>query len=145
MFLNNSLIQQGICNGTIGIVTNINKDEPNVHIAFCTHGTIVHQCISWQTSYFYAGGQRASHTQFPLQNAFSLTVHKTQSVTLPKVSLHLANLFAYGRAYVAINRSKTWNNIQISALDRDAFLVDPEVIEEYTQLERIAQLPLSLI
>ena len=27
MYLNNSLIEQGICNGTIGIITNLNIDE----------------------------------------------------------------------------------------------------------------------
>jgi len=42
--------------------------------------------------------------QFPLQNAFALTVHKTQSLTLPEVSLNLdQQIFSAGQAYVALS------------------------------------------
>ena len=78
MFLNNSLIELGICNGTIGVITDLEKDTPSVQVAFCVHGAIVHKPIVKQSQYFYANGQRASRTQFPLQNSFSLTVHKTR-------------------------------------------------------------------
>ena len=78
MFLNNSLIEHGICNGTIGIITDLDDDQTNVQVAFCIRGAIVHKWVTKQTAYFYNNGQRASRTQFPLQNSFSLTVHKTQ-------------------------------------------------------------------
>ena len=80
MYLNNLLIEDGICNGTVGVVTDLDKNIPSVQVAFCIQGTIVHKWIARETSYFYINGQRASRTQFPLQNAFSLTVHKTQSL-----------------------------------------------------------------
>ncbi|RGB25411.1 hypothetical protein C1646_723822 [Rhizophagus diaphanus] len=34
MYLNNSLIEYGICNGTIGIVTNVNQAEQCIQVAF---------------------------------------------------------------------------------------------------------------
>ena len=34
MFLNNSLINEGICNGTIGIITDVDKSIPSVQVAF---------------------------------------------------------------------------------------------------------------
>ena len=76
MFLNNSMINEGICNGTIGVITDIDKSVPNVQIAFCVRNAIIHKIITKQTSYFYVSGSCAPRTQFPLQNAFVLTSHK---------------------------------------------------------------------
>lgn len=144
MFLNNSLIDDGICNGTIGIVTDVNTQEPSIQVAFCTRDSIVLKWISPQTSYFYTAGRRASRTQFPLQNSFGLTVHKTQSVTLPSTNIDLADLFAPGQAYTAISRCKQWNDVQIMNLHKNAFITDPEVIEEYNRLETLASQPLPI-
>ena len=42
----------------------------------------------------------ASRSQFPIQNAFALTVHKTQCLTLPHTSLTVdENMFAAGQVY----------------------------------------------
>jgi ATP-dependent exoDNAse (exonuclease V) alpha subunit len=39
-----------------------------------------------------------------LQNAFALTVHKTQDLTLPEISLSLdQQIFSAGQAYVALS------------------------------------------
>jgi ATP-dependent exoDNAse (exonuclease V) alpha subunit len=96
------------------------------------------QAVNKANNLFYAAGQCASHTQFPLQNCFALTVHKTQSMTLPQISADLSALFSPGQAYVALSRCKNWNHIQITGLHRDAFITDPEVVEEYQRLENIA-------
>ena len=103
MYLNNSLINDGICNGTIGVITDINKQQPSIQVAFCVHGAIIQKRITRESAYFYSTGQHASRTQFPLQNSFALTVHKTQSLTLPLISLDLSQLFAPGQAYTALS------------------------------------------
>ena len=74
----------------------------------------------------------------------SLTVHKTQSLTLPLASLDLDQLFTYGHAYTAMSRCPKWDNIQIMNLSKNSFMVDPNVIEEYTQLEQLASQPLPI-
>src|SRR5215471_13404898 len=125
MYLNNLLSEDGICNGTIGVITDLNKEQPSVQIAFCTHGAIVHRWITRETTYFYSSGQQASRTQFPLQNSFALTVHKTQSLTLPEISADLSQLFTSGHAYTAISRCPKWNRIQIMNLNKNSFIVDP--------------------
>jgi ATP-dependent exoDNAse (exonuclease V) alpha subunit len=146
MFLNNSLISEGICNGTIGIVVCVDKSIPKVQIAFCVRETIVLKWVTQQTSYFYAFGQHASRTQFPLQNSFALTIHKTQGITLQHVSLALdSQIFSPGQTYVAISRCPTWDKVCISSIHRDAFITDPEVINEYERLERIASQKLPIV
>jgi len=117
-----------------------------VHIAFCIQGTIVLKWVMRQTSYFYAFGQHASRTQFPLRNSFALTIHKTQSITLPLVSLALdSRICSTGQAYVAMSRCPTWDNVCISSIHRDAFMADAEVINEYKILEAIALQELPII
>ncbi|GET03473.1 AAA family ATPase [Rhizophagus clarus] len=139
MYLNNSLISHGICNGTIGVVTDVNPTEGYARIAFSVRGSIIDIDIYRQTHYFNINGTNCSHTQFPLQNCFALTVHKTQGLTLPRVCLALdGNIFSPGQAYVALSRCFSWNNIEISHLNRSAFMVDQDVVMEYQRLTTIS-------
>src|SRR5262249_52603775 len=109
MYLNNSLIAQGICNGTIGVVTDVNPQDQCVRVAFSIRGSIIDIDIYKQTHYFEINGSNCRRTQFPLQNCFALTVHKTQGLTLLRVCLALdGNIFSPGQAYVALSRCKTW-------------------------------------
>jgi ATP-dependent exoDNAse (exonuclease V) alpha subunit len=53
-------------------------------------------------------GMPAKKIQFPLQDAFALTVHKTQGLTIPHSTLSLdKSIFADGQAYAAMSRSPT--------------------------------------
>ena len=119
MFLNNKHINKQICNGSIGIVTDINRDKQIVRVAFCINGGIVDIEIEPEPVHLIINGMTASRIQFPLQNAFALTVHKTQGITLPQTSLYLDNqMFSPGQAYVALSRCQSWNDIQILSLTR---------------------------
>ena len=86
------------------------------------------------------GRAKACRTQFPLQNLFALTIYKTQGLTLQKITVSLDHhIFSPGQAYVAISRCPTWENLNISALDRSAFITDSNVVKEYERLQRVAQ------
>ena len=80
----------------------------------------------------------------PLQNSFGLTVHKTQSLTLPSASLDLGQLFTSSQAYTALSRCPKWDNIQIMNLKKDSFIVDPDVVREYSNLKQISSQPLPI-
>ena len=75
----------------------------------------------------------------PLAVAFALTVHKTQGLTLDKISVSLDNcgMFAPGHAYTAMSRARAWDDVDISSLDLEAFAVDREAIAEYRRLEAL--------
>ena len=145
MYLKNDLMDQNICNGTIGVVTDINLENLEVRIAFSVMGGIVDIGIKKETVTFQVDGKPASRCQFPLKNAFALTVHKTQSLTLPEVSLSLDHqMFTAGQAYVAISRCSDWSKVHIASLHPSAFIVDKSMLEEYKRLEEIAAKPLPL-
>ena len=69
---------------------------------------------------FEVNGIHASRQQFSLQNAFALTVHKTQGLTLPHVTANIdENMFAEGQVYVAMSRASSWNSLSILSFDFD--------------------------
>ena len=145
MYLKNDLIQQNICNGTIGIVTDIDLKALEVRIAFSVMGGIVDIGIKREIISFIIDGKPLSRCQFLLQNAFALTVHKTQGLTLPEVSLCLDNqIFSAGQAYVALSRCSDWSKVHIASLHPSAFITDNLMIEEYKRLELKAAVALPL-
>jgi len=137
MYLMNDMMSKGICNGTVGVVTQIVPQTRCIHVTFLGTGRLIHALISPKTSYFRINGMNASRRQYPLQNCFALTVHKSQGLTLPHVSLFLdKQFFAAGQAYTALSRAPSWNVVHIPCLDREAFLVDIDVLREHERLER---------
>ena len=78
-----------------------------------------------------------SRTQYPIQNAFALTVHKTQSLSLPQITLSLdSSLFSVGQAYTALSHGTTLPGLSIAHLDLDAFIVDQDAVRECELLEQ---------
>ena len=87
------------------------------------------------TAYFNLNEAPAQRTQFPLQNAFALTVHKTQDLTLPHTTVSLdEQMFANGQTYVAMSRAKSWKNLEIRSFSQDAIKVDNEMLVELNRL-----------
>ena len=145
MFLNNSQFKYGICNGTIGIITDISIELQEIRCAFCVQNAIVDIAVKKHTSSFLINGAPASRTQFPLINAFALTVHKVEGLTLPDITLSLdSQMFEKGQSYTAISRCTNWDNVKIKSLSREAFIVDKSMIKEYERLEVKASEPLPL-
>lgn len=81
MYLNNSKSNLNIYNGTIGIITDVNTESNLVRVSFSIPGGIIDIDIKPNISYFTINGNHASRLQFPIQNCYALTVHKTQGLT----------------------------------------------------------------
>jgi ATP-dependent exoDNAse (exonuclease V) alpha subunit len=88
MFLNNTLYENGIYNGSIGIIIKIHN-EKSIDAAFLTKNGLCYITINRTTDRFNYNGQPASRSQFSIQNAFALTMHKTQGLTLPHITVLL--------------------------------------------------------
>ena len=130
---------------TIGIIVDLNTEMDLIRVIFCVHGGMIDIQIPKYTYKFYLNGSYATRTQFPLQSAFALTVHKTQALTLPSITVSLdSQIFSPGQAYVALSRCTSWENVQLITLNRNAIITDQSMVNEYKRLEEKASIPLSL-
>ena len=154
MFLNNKLFDECICNRTIGVVTKV-SDRENVEVTFPTL-TSISKIIVQKETCFEINGKRASRNQLPLQNAFALTVHKTQGLTLPHVMLNVDDLqgtkvnlphvtlnvdesmFAEGQVYVVMSRTPSVENLRILDFDYRQLKISSAALEEYRRLEAVS-------
>ena len=91
------------------------------------------------SSYFESYGADYRCNQLPIINAFALTIHKVQGLSLPSVTMALnRNIFSYGQAYVGLSRCCKLEQLFLSSLDFDAIKADPEAIAEYDRLRKKA-------
>ena len=136
MYLKNDMMEKNICNGTIGVVTDVDPSSVEVRVAFSVTGGIVDIVIKKMSDTFIVDGKPSSRYQFPLQNAFALTVHKTQGLTLPEISVCLdQQIFAPGQAYTALSRSTDWSKVHIASFHPLAFIADTSMVQEYEPLQ----------
>ena len=71
----------------------------------------------------------ASITQIPLRLAWSITVHKSQGMSLDAAHMDLSNCFEYGQGYVALSRVRTLAGLTLAGINERALEVHPSVLE----------------
>lgn len=77
----------------------------------------------------------ASRAQLPLILAWSLSIHKSQGQTLPKVKVDLKNVFEMGQLYVALSRAVSREGLQVLNFEPTRVRSHPKVTEFYKTLE----------
>src|SRR5438876_6467156 len=91
------------------------------------------------TAYFNLYGIHYACQQLSIQNAFALTIHKTQGLSLDHISVSLDDtIFVPGQAYTALSRGRTWEGVEIIDLNWNAFLVNEDAVKEYERLSLIS-------
>ena len=108
MLLQNIDVSAGWVNGRICTVSSMHENE--IVIKAANDPTKELHVERIQRAIPYTSYQR---TQFPLTLAWAFTIHKVQSLTLSKVAIDLASMFAQGQIYVALSRVKNLEDIYI--------------------------------
>lgn len=73
--------------------------------------------------------------QIPLVLAWSITIHKSQGITLDYASVNIGtDIFECGQSYVALSRVKSLNGLYLKAIDFNKIKANKKVKEYYDNL-----------
>ncbi|CAL9737932.1 ATP-dependent DNA helicase Pif1p [Monosporozyma servazzii] len=83
------------------------------------------------------GTKLVTRVQVPLMLAWSLSIHKSQGQTLPRVKVDLKRVFEKGQAYVALSRAVSREGLQVVNFDKNRVTAHQEVVEFYKTLKTV--------
>lgn len=127
-------LNNGICNGSIGIVTGI---KPYPRVKFINGVEMLIKPYFWECEDYKDCGIK----QFPLVLAFAQTIHKMQGLTLEIAEIDVGNrIFECGQTYVALSRCKTLDGLYLKNFNPDKIKVNPKVVNFY---KRISKYPIN--
>lgn len=130
MYLVNNPIE-GVMNGSRGVVVDFDKSKNNSPIVQFTHCKLTVSQFRWEKR---VGRELlATRLQIPLKLAWALSIHKSQGMSLDRVTLALADCFERGQAYVALSRATCAEGLEITTFDPTSIIVDSDVIAYHTK------------
>lgn len=114
VLLRNLDVPRGLVNGAQGVITSLDKHGATVR--FTTEERITPE-----------------NDVLPLSLAWSMTIHKSQSLTIPYVDADLSNCRP-GMGYVALSRVKSGDRVQVTGLVPSRLRPTLEVVRFYESL-----------
>ena len=125
-------LEAGICNGSTGIVKEIQLQDKSVKVAFDNGLTKLIKPHSFESENI--PGLRIK--QYPLILAWAITIHKSQGATLDNAMIDIGrNIFESGQVYVALSRVKSLDGLYISHFEPHKIRANQKVIEFYKQFD----------
>lgn len=67
-----------------------------------------------------------TRTQLPLRLAWSMTVHKSQGMTIDRVHINMDGMRTPGQVYVAVSRARSLAGLSLSCSDEDLISMPPQ-------------------
>jgi ATP-dependent DNA helicase PIF1 len=130
MLLKNLDIQNGLANGSRGVITGFISDIPLVKF-LNGEERLIDQNI-WEVEENDKKILRAQ--QIPLKVAYAISIHKSQGCSLDYAEIDLSDIFEYGQAYVALSRVKSLEGLSIIDIDYDHIKAHPKATAYYESL-----------
>jgi len=131
MLLCNLDLEQGLVNGSRGIVTRFIDDLPLVR--FLDGQSRVIDYHIWELE--EDDTKIASIEQIPLKLAYAISIHKSQGCSLDCVITDMENVFEYGQTYVALSRVRTLEGLFIQNLRFNKIKSNPKAKEFYLNIK----------
>jgi len=130
MFIKNNFDDSGVnryVNGTLGKVIGFTEETKYPIVKTADEREITAFPRKWSIE--DDGVDLAWVNQIPLRLAWSITVHKSQGMSLDEAIIDLSNTFEYGMGYVALSRVCSLSGMCLLGLNRLAVQVNPEIVE----------------
>ena len=127
MLTYNLSIEDGLVNGSRGVVLSIPPDGKSVNVLFKNGLSCM---IEYNLYEFEDDRVKFQRHQIPLVLAWGISIHKSQGCTLDYAIIDLGpNIFSPGMAYVALSRVKSLNGIYISSFLHGKIYADKEALD----------------
>ena len=121
----NLSVDDGLANGSRGIITGFDEDGPIVLFKNGDQIVIEEWVYKDEDEDIWA-------SSIPLKLAYALTIHKSQSMTLDSLTTDLGpGIFEYGQAYVALSRVRDLNSIKVINILKSSFQAHEDVVKFY--------------
>jgi ATP-dependent DNA helicase PIF1 len=130
MLIYNMSIENGLVNGSRGVITQFINDIPIVRFLNGEERVIDYHV--WEVE--ENDKKIMKMIQIPLKLAWAFTIHKIQGCTLDYAEIDLSNCFEYGMSYVALSRVKNLNSLSIIDIDFEKIKANPKAIDFYKKL-----------
>ena len=126
-------LDNGICNGSQGVITRI-EDFNNsivIEVKFTNGITRIIEPQWWQSEEYPCIAVK----QYPLLLSWAMTIHKIQGATLDMAEIDIGNsIFEYGQTYVALSRIKSLNGLYLSDFNSNKIKANPKVVDFYSKI-----------
>jgi ATP-dependent DNA helicase PIF1 len=131
-------MEKGICNGSQGVITDFIGSNKRPEVKFTNGVTIVIGTHMWQSAEY----PTIAISQFPLQLAWALTIHKIQGTTLARAQIDIGNvIFEYGQTYVALSRIQSLDGLYLAGFNPNRIKANPKVKVFYALMQTKKQDP----
>jgi ATP-dependent DNA helicase PIF1 len=116
MLIKNMDVSIGLVNGSLGTIDSfIEENNQEYPVVMFDNG--IKQLISPVSWELELDNCKASATQVPLMLAYSITIHRSQSLTLDSAVLDLADCFADSQVYVALSRLRSLDGLYLKSFN----------------------------
>lgn len=129
MLIKNLDVASGLVNGAIGTIVDFIPDPSTNHdipiVKFdTTNSKHPISVVSWELE---IDGCKGMAYQIPLMLAYSVTIHKSQSLTLDSAILDLEDCFCDHQIYVALSRLKSLNGLYLKSFNKNKISVNKKM------------------
>ena len=142
MMIKNTLQKEGIINGSLGIVKDFSTKKMYPIVEFANGKIFTISPEEWVLEKLDPETRinkiEASISQVPLILAWAITIHKSQGLTLDKISCDLSDSFSPGQAYVALSRARNLEGVFIESLNFAKINVDKNALNFYKEIQKYA-------
>lgn len=138
MMTKNTYQKDGIINGSLGVVKGFSLKKKYPIVEFSNGAEITISPEEWLIESFDKNkGElvcEASVAQIPLILSWAITIHKSQGLTLDKISCDLSDIFSPGQAYVALSRARSLSGVFIEKINFNKITSAPSARQFYNKI-----------
>lgn len=138
MMIKNTYQKEGIINGSLGIIREFSTKKSYPVVEFSNGKILTITPEEWLCERYDEERKLtvvdASMNQIPLILAWAMTIHKSQGLTLDKISCDLSDVFSPGQAYVALSRARSLEGVFIEEINFSKIKADKSAIDFYKKL-----------